>query len=111
MKPLPKLTPEPDKRPVEQRYLDLLASVMASKMGPDWHHEANEIMHLLVSEGLAVATSTFSDKHQFLMSVISENPLIWENSNLQNLMAAKYRPEHAQSATEIASLLLPPASE
>lgn len=111
MKPPLNLTPEPDKRPVEQRYLDLLASVMAQKMRPEWKPEAGEIARLLMSEGLLASTPKLEDKHQFLMEAISENPLVWENSNLENLMAAKYRPEHATSATEIASLLLLPVSE
>lgn len=110
MKPLPKLNPDPDKRPLEQRYLDRLVSVMARKMAPDWKPEARQIARLLMSEGLLPATPSLEDRHQFLMSAISENPLVWENSNLQNLIEARYQPDSATSATEIASLLLLPAS-
>lgn len=106
MKPLPKLSPEPDRRSAETRYLDLLTSVMSQKMGADWKTEATDIARLLKQDGLLDVTPPLNQKEEFLADAISENPAMLDNSNLRNLMAARYRPEHAQTATEIATLLL-----
>lgn len=111
MKPLPKLSPDPDRRGPEQRYLDLLVSAMSQKMARDWKPEAREINRLLMSAGLLDHSLTLKDKEEFLADAISENPAMLDNSNLRNLMEARYRPEHAMTATEIASLLLLPVSE
>lgn len=103
--------PLPDRRGPEQRYLDLLVSAMSQKMAKDWKPEAREINRLLMQDGLLVHSLPLENKEQFLMEAVSENPAMLDNSNLRNLMEARYRPEHAMTATEIASLLLLPASE
>ena len=106
MKPPLKYQLEPDRRTTEERYLDLLTSVMSQKMGKDWKAEAREINRLLVDEGLLPYSLPIEDKDQFLEEAIAENWMIQENSNLPNLIAARWRPENALTAREIVNHLL-----
>lgn len=105
MKPPSSLNLQPARMSAEERYLNLLTSVMSQKMGSDWKAEAAEINRRMVAEGLLPHSLPLTDKEEFLSGAISDNWMVLENSNLPNLMAAKWRPENALSAVEIVSHL------
>ena len=105
MKPPSSLNLQPARMSAKARYLNLLTSAMSQKMGSDWKAEANEINRRMVREGLLPYSLPLTEKEQFLMEAFSENWMVLDNSNLDNLMAAKWRPENALSAVEIVSHL------
>jgi hypothetical protein len=107
---LPKLKPQPARLTAEERYLNLLTSTMLGKFRSLWKLEAAEISRLLQESGLLPSPPRLTTPEQFLQDALTDNDLILENSNLPALMEARYRPEHATTAFEIASQLIPPES-
>ncbi len=108
---LPKLNPQPARLTSEERYLNRLTMAMQDKLRPNWQAQAATISNLLMENGLLQSHPLLTTPAQFLQDVLMDNALILENSNLQSLMEARYQPERATTAFEIASLLVPRESE
>ena len=108
----PQLSRLPKTKHPLQRYLDQYAHQMERKMSPQWKPEADQISRLLTDSGLLRSSPQADSPSQFLADAVSENPAMWDNSQARSLMKQAYNPEQAQSALELATLLIsPPGSE